>query len=174
MWIQNISKTLRIDMDKWRFLRTVVTENKAEHLYVVTFPLRWFTIKNITIDKFISSGGKTGHIDDVETFFLRVAKYCPSCLGWGKLDWVDVARGCSPNRSPLKSDCELFEIDEPVYHYLQGGPTTSSFVTSKPKLHETDRMCKECFGSGISLQQPDGKYFYWNTLGDWYKKSERI
>ncbi len=174
MWIQNIVSNLSIDMNKWRFLRTITDENKKDYLYVVTFPLRWFAIKNITIDKFLSSGGKTGHIDDVETFFLRVAKYCPSCLGWGKLDWVDIARGHSPSRLPEISDCESFEVDKPVYHFLQGGPTTSSFITSKPKLHETDRICKECFGSGISLRQPEGENWYWNTLGSWYQKTERI
>ena len=179
MWIKNVSRNYKVDLDKWRFLRTMKYENKKTFLYVVVFPLRWFGFKETTVDEFLSEWNENRHadvsgVDNIDPSFLRVAARCPSCLGWGKLNWIDVARDRSPNRSPDLDDCNSFEIDKPVYHYSQSGSRKASFVTSKPKLHETDKLCKECFGSGISLNHPNGNNWYWNTLGDWYKKMERI
>lgn len=184
MWIQTKGVGLQagrsdaVDSKKWRFLREITSLSGLDILYIVDFPHRWFVVRGMTIDDFLTEYEYLGIKEVEQVTFVKDSLPCPKCLGWGRFDWLQVARGSDTMRHPRHNEGGDFQVEKSVYHYKQQGRIPShdgksyKYLTSKPKLDETDKLCEECFGSGLSLRQEEGNAWFWNTLGHWYKKTE--
>jgi len=186
MWIQTKGTGLKagrsdaVDSTKWRFLRRIKRRNNEDMLYIVDFPHRWFAVEGISIDDFLSTYTCLGIREVKKITFIRDSVPCPKCCGWGRFDWLQTARGNGTIRHPRYTERGDFKVEEAVYHYMRQKHVNRSdgknykYVTSKPQLDETDKICDECFGSGIILQNTEGTVQFWNTLGYWYKKVEDV
>jgi hypothetical protein len=166
-----------IDVSQWRFVRAI----EDGKLSVVVFPLKWWTFSDISLDNFMlgynsDSKYEVEYVDLVRENIIA----CPDCVGWGKIDWIDMARGGQPNRFLHLADRDTFEIDKIVHHWKMENTCFKGFtdisipaeyITTKPKLDTTDRLCETCFGSGMHLRVDHGTCICMNSLGYWYRKA---
>jgi hypothetical protein len=155
MYHQKLSNNLLFNNKKWRFLREITTNGGKEYLYVVAFPTDWFAIKNVTVDDFLYNHDRLKLLQSSRIDFLRTAVPCPVCLGWGKLNWIEIARGGLPRQRPTVYDEKLFNISSFIDCY-RDCKKPYKFIISKPELNPAEKLCISCLGSGIALYHIDG------------------
>ncbi len=134
-------------------------------------------ITGMTLEKFIETYALQGKVFVDEINYLQDILPCPVCHGWGKMDWVDVARGST--RLVAEAHQSAFEVDKLVYHWKientdwEGTriPCKTEYITTTPVLDAGDILCENCFGSGMYLRAKSGDGVYLNSLGRWYKKN---
>lgn len=136
-----------INLTHWRAVREKDYKG-VDGLFVIARNFRLYFIPEFTIDAFHEANYCNKTLD-VPFQYIKNVLSCKFCMGDGKTDWVEAARGPNPKRRQYGYEPNFYRAKRGPVHILTAH--NPPYFVSTTNLHKGDEYCKHCRGSGLEF-----------------------
>lgn len=136
-----------INLTHWRAIRETKYEGVVG-LFVIAKNFRLYFIPGYTTEMFHEANYCNKTLDCAFTYIKNVLS-CRYCVGDGKTDWVEAARGKPPREQMYGYRPKFYRAKKGPVHLITSHDPP--WYISSVNLNKGDEYCRHCRGSGLEF-----------------------